>query len=366
VAIRILIADENVRVVRFAVSPLSEAALSLNALIFPHERPVQHPWIRAMRDLPAPLRREIRAFGFALDYAIPDCLLPARQRSLVVDWKPALAELARMEPERAAYEITRPAFHYALDDPEGENLLQRDDVQRKLRERARRYGAGSLALVRLAIDNPTELRDRFVAMLDDYWEAAFCETWATLEQRLVAVARNDARKVALQGVYSILDARFADTVVDKQQGWLLRQSPHAHDVRPTRERQLTFIPSFFVWPHVRVNCDEPWPLAAIYPPSDVLEEARAAQPPPELIELLQAVADPTRLRIVRALVQRPRPTEELAPLVGLTAGATSRHLGVLRAAGLVERKREGYYVIYRVVPERMPAVGAALRDFLTL
>ena len=25
------------------------------------------------------------------------------------------------------------------------------------------------------------------------------------------------------------------------------------------------VPSAYVWPHVRVNCDEPWPLALVYP-----------------------------------------------------------------------------------------------------
>ena len=62
-AIRILVEPDPHPFVRFAVSPLMEAALSLNAYLFPRERPLQHPWLRAMRRLSPALRREIRAFG---------------------------------------------------------------------------------------------------------------------------------------------------------------------------------------------------------------------------------------------------------------------------------------------------------------
>ncbi len=362
--IRFLLAEENTRAVRFAVSPLLEAGLSLNALLFPRQRPVQHPWIRAMRDLPAPLRREIRSFGFVFDYAIPDCLLPSPQRTVLVEWDAAVQAVAALSPEQAAYEITRPAFHYVLHGLLPETALAQPGVQAQVIDRAAPYGPTSRALARLAFTRPTVFRDRFMTMLAAYWETAFRDTWEAVGPALVAVARRDARTVATHGVFAILDTRFTDTVVDRQRGWILRRSEHEHVVTPTRRRPLTFLPSAFVWPHVRVNCDAPWPLALIYPPSDVLAEARTEPPAPELVAALEVLADPTRLRILRSLAERPRPGEELAPLVGLTAGATSRHLGALYRAGLVTRRRDGYYVLYGLRPGRVAEVGSALRAYL--
>jgi DNA-binding transcriptional ArsR family regulator len=51
---------------------------------------------------------------------------------------------------------------------------------------------------------------------------------------------------------------------------------------------------------------------------------------------LSALADPLRRQAVHLLSERPRRAGELSAALGLTAPATSRHLRVLREAGLVE------------------------------
>lgn len=346
------------------MSPLTEAALSFNALLFPRSRPVQHPWIRSARDLPTALRREIRAFGFAFDFAIPDCLLPARQRKLVVSWDDGLGAIARLGATEAAYEITRPAFHYALDDPGATETLARDDVRRQILQRARRHGPRGVEVAELAFTDPAALRERFLRLFQWYWESGFQRTWQTFEPQLAASARHDARSIAKDGVYSILDARFADTVIDGTAGWIQRFSPHNHEVRPTRGNPLTLIPSFFVWPHIRVNCDAPWPLALVYPPRAVLDEGQIAGPPAELVAAARVLGDETNLQILRALAERPRPAEELAPLLALTPAATTRRLTQLARAGFVRGHRQGYYVVYRGLPERVPHVELALREYL--
>ncbi len=72
----------------------------------------------------------------------------------------------------------------------------------------------------------------------------------------------------------------------------------------------------------------------------------------------------TRFRILHAVTDRARPTQELAPLVGLSEPATSRHLSVLTRSGLVSSLRDGHYVLYRACPERLAAVQEALREYL--
>ncbi|GIJ44650.1 transcriptional regulator [Virgisporangium aliadipatigenens] len=55
----------------------------------------------------------------------------------------------------------------------------------------------------------------------------------------------------------------------------------------------------------------------------------------DLDSTLAALADPTRRRIVELLRERPRRAGELAAEFAVTAPAVSRHLRVLRRAGLI-------------------------------
>ena len=66
--------------------------------------------------------------------------------------------------------------------------------------------------------------------------------------------------------------------------------------------------------------------------------------------LLQALADPTRLRLVAALLEQPACVEELAERLGLSAPTISHHLGRLDQAGLLNRRREQYYTVCEARP----------------
>ncbi|KXB31195.1 ArsR family transcriptional regulator [Dechloromonas denitrificans] len=61
------------------------------------------------------------------------------------------------------------------------------------------------------------------------------------------------------------------------------------------------------------------------------------------------LADPTRLRILSCLCADERPVHEVVEKIGLTQANISRHLNILYRAGVVDRRREGSSVLYRVV-----------------
>lgn len=69
--------------------------------------------------------------------------------------------------------------------------------------------------------------------------------------------------------------------------------------------------------------------------------------------LLKALADRSRMRILGALSQQPRCGEELVQRLKLAPSTVSSHLRRLEEAGLVERTREQYYVVYRLKPDRL-------------
>lgn len=77
----------------------------------------------------------------------------------------------------------------------------------------------------------------------------------------------------------------------------------------------------------------------------------------------KAIANPHRLELLDLLCQAPRTVEELAREARLTVANASQHLQVLRNARLVEARREGSHVYYRLADE---AVGRLLRQIQEL
>lgn len=82
--------------------------------------------------------------------------------------------------------------------------------------------------------------------------------------------------------------------------------------------------------------------------------------------LLRALADPTRLRIMRLLAHMELAVGELAQVLGQSQPRVSRHVRILCAAGLAERRKEGSWVFLRsaIGAERAPPLGAAAARLL--
>jgi DNA-binding transcriptional ArsR family regulator len=63
-------------------------------------------------------------------------------------------------------------------------------------------------------------------------------------------------------------------------------------------------------------------------------------------ETFRLLADPTRMKVLWALLQGESSVTCLADLVGATPTAVSQHLAKLRLAGLVRGRREGTFIYY--------------------
>ncbi|HET9638287.1 MAG TPA: metalloregulator ArsR/SmtB family transcription factor [Allosphingosinicella sp.] len=88
-----------------------------------------------------------------------------------------------------------------------------------------------------------------------------------------------------------------------------------------------------------------------------MSSAEAAAP------LFAALADPTRLALLRRLADgEPRPIVALAAGSALTRQAVSKHLAVLRGAGLVARRPSGREALYALRPERLAEARAWLDE----
>jgi DNA-binding transcriptional ArsR family regulator len=65
-------------------------------------------------------------------------------------------------------------------------------------------------------------------------------------------------------------------------------------------------------------------------------------------ELFGALADATRAKIVHALIRQELCTCDLAAIAGITESGVSQHLRILRALHVVQARRAGKFVYYRL------------------
>jgi len=83
------------------------------------------------------------------------------------------------------------------------------------------------------------------------------------------------------------------------------------------------------------------------------------------IRLLAALADPTRLAIVRQLAQDTETCAcDFTSCCDVAQPTVSHHLRVLREAGIVTSERRGQWIFYRLAPETAERLGAVARTLV--
>jgi ArsR family transcriptional regulator len=90
----------------------------------------------------------------------------------------------------------------------------------------------------------------------------------------------------------------------------------------------------------------------------------------EQAAIFNALADPTRLRLVRLLCRQHDPdalcVNALAAFLGVTQSAVSQHIRVLKSAGLVKGLRRGYHIHYFINQDTLERWREEILETLTI
>jgi DNA-binding transcriptional ArsR family regulator len=81
------------------------------------------------------------------------------------------------------------------------------------------------------------------------------------------------------------------------------------------------------------------------------------------VQALEALADPTRRRIVELLAERDRDAGEIASQFQVSRPAVSRHLRVLREHGLVQARGVAQRRVYSLDPQPLEEIDAWLSKY---
>src|SRR5690349_13424297 len=82
--------------------------------------------------------------------------------------------------------------------------------------------------------------------------------------------------------------------------------------------------------------------------------------------VLQALSDESRRTMIAVLKDHPATVSELADLLPIARPGVSRHLRVLREAGLVEVEPDAQWRIYRLRPEPLAELDQWLGEYRAL
>jgi len=84
----------------------------------------------------------------------------------------------------------------------------------------------------------------------------------------------------------------------------------------------------------------------------------------KLAEFFKTLSSDMRVRIVELLRERALCVGAISARLGITQGAVSQHLRILKQAGLVVPEKRGYFVHYRLNTEVLEELRKQIGDFL--
>lgn len=131
-------------------------------------------------------------------------------------------------------------------------------------------------------------------------------------------------------------------------------------------RTITLAPSVFIHPFMSARVDEEAGEALILfgIPSDIFEGFDPVPPGGQLVTALKAMADPSRLTVLRLLAQQPRYTIDIVEQLHLANTTVHHHLAQLRAAGLIRQERDRHGMKYSIRTDSAVQVLRALEDWI--
>jgi DNA-binding transcriptional ArsR family regulator len=362
-SVRIDIAGLRPERVAVVLSPLAELCMALHALSEPGHHPGVQGWVTGVTArLDSHLADRMSEADFLWrttfsDLFMPFAGIPGRTTLPGATLAEDLDLLDKLSDEQfvdAALEFTC-ALAYSVP---GATALSDAGARRRALDLAAARGPRQLRFTERLLTDPPRIRGWLRQFLDDCDEAFFADAWSRLRHQLAADARHKTELLRRKGLAEALaavspaitlDERAARITVDKL----------ADGRTSTGDGGLLLLPTSFGRPHLSVLHRYEWQPVLHYPVA-----AHDPADPPSLEQLalrMTALSHPVRMRICRYLGRSAYTTSELAQAHGVTPPEISRHLAVLKKAGLLTTRRRGRYVLHQLDVTVVARLGS---DFL--
>lgn len=330
--------------------------MSLNVLHEPDRHGLRASWAAGVRSRLSPSDRRTLETAHALNfyplrwiYALPQPK-DASSAIQVLRQTPAADRLAALtlrgnEPSEFLEILQSVAARHSWDDRD------QDELRNAFRQSKGEVPRPKILVKVLdAWSAPDTFGENYLAALQAYQNAFFAEE----EKQFAPIL-----KESLENAQRLAEHLPLDDLVDE-----LSQGVHLEELADTSE--VVLVPSYWISPLIlfeKIGPEKSLLLFGGRPPDISLVAGELV--PDHLIRMLKAMADPTRLRILRYLAKGEMTPSQLARRLRLRAPTVTHHLNTLRLAGLVrltlEAKGERHYAARLEV---LDSLDASLRDFL--
>lgn len=343
-------------------SPLAELGMALHALSEPGHHPDLRGWAAAVSSRLDPcLADRLCEADFLWRTTFSDVFAPYAGipggRALPGDTlAQELDQLDRLTDEQfvnAALEFTC-QLRYDVQDP---GPLDDPELRRRSLELAAARGPVQERFTRRLLTDPPAVRAWFRQLMLDCDDAFFADTWARVQPQLAADARHKTELLRRKGLGEALASLSGAVSLDEGTG-LVTVDKLQVGRTATGDGGLVLVPTSLGWPHVLVLHRYGWQPSITYPASVPRPQAPSVE---QLTRRMEALAHPVRMRLCRHLARAAHTTSELADAHGLSAPEISRHLTVLKKAGLVTDCRRGRYVQHQLDLSAVARLGS---DFI--
>jgi DNA-binding transcriptional ArsR family regulator len=351
----------------FAVSPLAELGMALHALSEPGHHPGHHGWATATAaGLKPDLADRLTEADFLWRTTFSDVFLPfagvgGRPRVPGTTLAEDLDLLDLLDDETfvsVALEFTCSST-YASGGP---SPLVSAGLRSRALDLAAARGPKPLEFTDRLLKDPGSVRVWMRRLFEDCDDAFFRDTWQRVRVQLAADARQKTDLLRRRGLAAALESVSPAVTLDEAARRIRVDKLIEGHTTATHAQDgagLTLMPSAFGWPHLMVLHAPRWRPVIHYP------VGAPELPSPATLEAVQrrmeALSHPLRMRLCRFLGRTPYTTVELADALGITAPEVSRHLTVLKKAGLITTRRRGRYVLHQLDVTVVARLGS---DFL--
>jgi DNA-binding transcriptional ArsR family regulator len=351
----------------FAPSPLAELTSMLHVLAEPAHHPAVQAWAAAtLAGLKPALADRLLEAEFLWRSSRADFLVPGRPRPTLTAELDAVDAIPDETYVAAALVMTCGSPRLTAGTP---SSTLSSTLDRAL-ELAQARGPRQAAFAERLITDPPAVRAAVRDLLEECADAFFHDAWRQVEHQLAADARHKADLFARHGMRAALaavsPAITLSTGDEPGGGERIRldklQDNATSAVTGSPGDGITFIPSVYGRPHLLTVHAPGWRPVVQYPVAERHQDWHQGRPAPiDLVRLrLDALAHPVRQRLCRTLARGPHTTGELAEAWHLTAPEVSRHLAVLKKAGLLQTTRRGRYVRHHLDITATAALGVDL------